>query len=70
MGRYKHYIKITVKVLHEITGRHEETIRRHIRDGKFDPWDLDSIIKWVKENRRIGGNDDKKNGKDIQEDSK
>lgn len=54
MGRYKHYIKITVKVLAETTGRHEETIRRHIRDGDLDPWDLDSIIKWVKKNRRRG----------------
>jgi predicted transcriptional regulator len=49
---YKQYAVITVKVISEVSGRCEETVRRHIRDEKFDPWDLKSIIKWVKDNRR------------------
>lgn len=49
---YKVYMKITVKVLAEVTGRHEETIRRHIRDESLKPWCLKSIVKWVNENRR------------------
>ena len=55
MGHYKHYLTITVKVLAEVSGRHEVTVRRHIADGSLDPWSLTSIHAWL---NRVGRKDD------------
>ena len=47
MGHFKPYLKITVKVLADLSGRHQETIRRHIHAEKFDPFDFKSIRDWL-----------------------
>lgn len=44
---FRHLLVITVKVMSEESGLCEETVRRHIRDKKVDPWDLDSIRRWL-----------------------
>lgn len=44
------FLTITVKVLAEVSDKHVETIGRHIRSGKLDPWDLKSIRKWLIKN--------------------
>jgi len=53
MAHFKHYLKITVRVLAETSGRCEETVRRHIRSGKVDPYSLRSIRKWLDEVGRV-----------------
>lgn len=47
MGNYKQYLKVTVKELAETSGRCETTVRRHIRSGKLNPYDLWSVMLWV-----------------------
>ena len=47
MGHFTPYLKITVKVLAELSGRHQETVRRHIHAGKFDPFNFWSIRDWL-----------------------
>jgi hypothetical protein len=47
---YKKYLKITVKVIAEESGRCEETVRRHMRDGRIDLYSLDSIVRWINKN--------------------
>lgn len=47
MGHYAPYLKITVKVLAELSGRHPETVRRNIKAGKFDPFNFNSIRDWL-----------------------
>ena len=49
---YAPYLTITVKVIAEESGRCEETVRRHIRDGQLDPWRLKSIVKWIIDNSK------------------
>ncbi|MCK5610719.1 hypothetical protein KAR91_53090 [Candidatus Pacearchaeota archaeon] len=49
---FKTHLKITVAVLSNTSGRHKETVRRHIRDGTLDPNDLGSINNWLNKNRR------------------
>jgi hypothetical protein len=49
---YSSFLVIKVKVLSEVSGRCEETVRRHIRDKKFDPWDLLSIKRWLDKVRK------------------
>ncbi len=41
------YLVITVKVLAKASGRCQETVRRHIKDGSLDPWDMRSIHQWL-----------------------
>lgn len=53
MGYYTPYLKITVKVLAELSGRHQETIRRHIKAGKFDPFNFNSINRWLDKVGRV-----------------
>lgn len=43
----KKYLIIKVKLLSEMTGKCRETVRRHIKNGKVDPWDLRSICDWL-----------------------
>ncbi|MCK5605046.1 hypothetical protein KAR91_24360 [Candidatus Pacearchaeota archaeon] len=52
MGGYKIRFKITVKVLAEVSGRCETTVRRHIKSGKLDFVSFESIQKWLRENKR------------------
>lgn len=47
---FSRFLTITVKTLSDATGKGHETIRRHIRSGKLDPWDLKSIKKWLNKN--------------------
>ena len=47
MGKYKQYLKVTVKDLAEASGRCETTVRRHIRSGKLNPYDLQSVCLWL-----------------------
>ncbi len=49
---YSSFLVIKVKVLAEVSGKCEETVRRHIRDKKIDPWDLLSIKKWLDKVRK------------------
>ena len=44
---YSSFLVIKVKVLSEVSGKCEETVRRHIRNQIFDPWDLRSIKRWL-----------------------
>jgi hypothetical protein len=44
---FKHFLVITVKAMSEESGLCLETVRRHIRDKKVDPWNLDSIRRWL-----------------------
>ena len=44
---YSSFLVIKVKVLSEVSGRCEETVRRHIRNNIFNPWDLRSIKRWL-----------------------
>ena len=53
MGSYKTYLKITVKVLAKKSGRCKETVRRHIKAGKFDPYSFDSINEWLDKVGRV-----------------
>jgi hypothetical protein len=53
LGHYTPYLKITVKVLAELSGRHRETVRRHINAGKFDPFSFNSINKWLDKVGRV-----------------
>ena len=46
------FLVIKVKVLAEVSGKGEETVRRHIRDKKLDPWDLLSIKRWLDKVRK------------------
>lgn len=46
------FLVIKVKVLAEVSGRCEETVRRHIRDKALDPWDLLSIKRWLDKVRK------------------
>ncbi len=41
------FLVITVRVMSEESGLSEETVRRHIRKKKVDPWCLDSIRMWL-----------------------
>lgn len=52
MGYYKPYIMITSRVIAEASGRCQETVRRHIREGTFDPYCLDSIVRWINKHGR------------------
>lgn len=47
---YSSFLVIKVKVLAEVSGLCKETVRRHIRTNKLDPWDLASIKKWLNDN--------------------
>jgi hypothetical protein len=49
---YSSFLVVKVKVLAEVSGRCEETVRRHIREKVFDPWDLLSIKRWLDEMRK------------------
>lgn len=49
---YSSFLVIKVKVLSEVSGLCRETVRRHIRDKKFDPWDLKSIKEWLNNNSK------------------
>ena len=49
---YSRFLVIKVKVLSEVSGLCKETVRRHIRDKKFDPWDLKSIKDWLNNNSK------------------
>jgi len=49
---YSSFLVIKVKVLAEVSGKCEETVRRHIRDKKLDPWDLLSIKRWLDKVRK------------------
>lgn len=53
MGHYRTYLKITVKVLAKKSGRCEETVRRHIKAGKFNPYSFDSINEWLDKVGRV-----------------
>ena len=53
MGYYTPYLVITVKVLAELSGKHQETIRRHIKAGKFDPYSFNSINAWLDKVGRV-----------------
>lgn len=53
MGHFTPYLKITVKVLAELSGRHQETVRRHIKAGKIDPFSFKSINKWLDKVGRV-----------------
>lgn len=44
---FRQLLVVTVKVMSEESGLCRETVRRHIRDKKVDPWDLDSIRRWL-----------------------
>ena len=44
---YNKYLIIKVKLLSEASGKCKETVRRHIKQGKLDPWDLRSICDWL-----------------------
>lgn len=48
------FLVIKVKVLSEVSGKCEETVRRHIRDKKLDPWSLLSIKRWLDKVRKEG----------------
>ena len=52
MAHYKHYLKVTVRDLSRVSGRCEETVRRHIKTGKVNPLSLESIYKWLGGQRR------------------
>lgn len=53
VGRgYSSFLVIKVNILAEISGKCEETVRRHIREKKFDPWDLLSIKGWLDKVRK------------------
>lgn len=54
----KKYLVITTKVLSKASGRCEETVRRHIREGKVDPWRLSSIRDWL---NKVGRLEEEKN---------
>ncbi len=47
MGDYRVYLKVTVEMLAQISGRCEATVRRHIKKGVFAPGDWQSINEWV-----------------------
>ena len=53
MGGYRVYVKVTVKFIAKKTGRCEETVRRHIREDKLDPWDWDAVVGWIEENKKV-----------------
>lgn len=55
MGDYRVYLKVTVELLAQISGRCEATVRRHIKKGVFDPTDWQSINKWVPKCRKGSG---------------
>jgi hypothetical protein len=44
---YKKYLKITIRVVAEHSGRCEETIRRHVKKGTLDLYSLGSIVRWI-----------------------
>ena len=46
------FLVVKVKVLAEVSGLCRETVRRHIRDKKIDPWDLKSIKEWLNNNSK------------------
>jgi hypothetical protein len=47
MGHYRVYLKVTVGLLAQISGRGERSVRRYIERGVFDPSDWDSINEWL-----------------------
>lgn len=44
---FRKFLVITVKVMAEESGLGHETVRRHIKGKKVDPWNLDSIRRWL-----------------------
>ena len=52
MGHSKWHLKITIRVISETSGRCEETVRRHVRDGKLDLYSLNSIVRWINKNSK------------------
>jgi len=56
---YSSFLVIKVKVLSEVWGLCMETVRRHIRDKKLNPWDLKSIKEWLNNNSKKEKNDER-----------
>jgi hypothetical protein len=44
---FRRFLVITVKVMAEESGLCHETVRRHIKDKKVDPWNFGSIRRWL-----------------------
>ena len=47
MGYYKTHLRVTVVEIAEASGRCEETVRRHIKNGILDAGDLGAIHRWL-----------------------
>ena len=65
MGYYTPYLVITVKVLAELSGKHQETIRRNIKAGKFNPYSFNSINKWLDKVGRVEEEESKEEINDL-----